>query len=470
MLRTGSSIPTLTLDAGALLFKSSHIPPQQLQQSLITARGIVEAYNLMAYDAVGISGRDLAAGLEFLQQMQTAANFPWLSANLVRKTSGQAIFTPSLEKKTGDLQIGIIGLTGTDGTHFLGSEDATIRPWQEVLPPLVSSLLEKDDLIILLSGYPAIENEKISETVPGLHLIIQAGAGVANFAPKPHGDSLFCQTGPQGKYLGVFHATWRQSKRWGFDNLEKLLGLKRNERDGINSRLVRYRHKSSDVVLAGNKDYQQQIKNLDRVQEEIAKIESDMRLRQGTEISYATYDNRFITMRASQKDDKAVLALVENIQRQVNEIGRKTVTDKPQKSSALAPDPSANESRIRFVGYSSCQNCHGHQTLFWQGTRHAKAYRTLVRDRQQYNLDCLPCHVTADPITLDASLLNLAPEFQLVGCETCHGAGKIHASDPSRETITRLPSAAVCLRCHTEDRDNTFDYRKKIPAVSCPSS
>jgi len=68
----------LLLDAGNLLFKQ---PTVAHAQELLTAAGLMEIYQQMAYDAVAVGPYDLAAGIEFLKNGHPQ-EFPWLSANL----------------------------------------------------------------------------------------------------------------------------------------------------------------------------------------------------------------------------------------------------------------------------------------------------------------------------------------------------------------------------------------------------
>ncbi|NOQ66325.1 MAG: hypothetical protein GQ556_03805, partial [Desulfobacterales bacterium] len=143
----------MAVDGGNLLFKQERVAPGLLQQTKIKAKGIIDAYNLMQYDAVAVGRNDLGAGLSFLKEQAARAKFTWLSANLVHKTDKKPIFSASLIRKFGDLTVGIIGLTGHDGkVQFQDNEDAVILPWQDVLPDYIADLSSRCDLLILLSN------------------------------------------------------------------------------------------------------------------------------------------------------------------------------------------------------------------------------------------------------------------------------------------------------------------------------
>jgi predicted CXXCH cytochrome family protein len=66
-------------------------------------------------------------------------------------------------------------------------------------------------------------------------------------------------------------------------------------------------------------------------------------------------------------------------------------------------------------------------------------------------------------------LLSLPSVLQQVGCEICHGPGKSHAASGNPNQISRKPSAAICLRCHTADRDKNFNYENDLARIACPA-
>jgi hypothetical protein len=467
-LRTQTTGPFLTVDGGGLLFKNSVLLPGQRQPNRIIAEGIIDSYGLMAYDAVGIASRDLAAGLDFLQKIQGRAKFPLLSANLVRSANGKPFFPPFIIKNAGNLRIGILGLTGPEADRFITPEDkAVLMPWQKALGPIVSPLARQCDLILLLSSYPLIENEKIAAEHPDIHIIIQTGAGGANSVPKLTTNSLICRTGQQGKYLGVLQVNWQPSKKWGIKNVPKYLATKTRELDRINDRLARYRARLAQEALQTSKGYQRQLQNRQRIKAEIADLQEQERQQQMSNVHYSTFENRFIAMETSLPDDPNVRDLVKDIKKKINEIGRRSAAEQAVKSGKTEAKTSMPAG---YAGSSICRDCHPAQTNFWKSTSHAAAYLSLKSEQQQFNLDCLPCHVTFDRQGPGKTLLSLAPALQQVGCEVCHGPGQLHVSGPGTDTIIRKPPVAICLRCHTEERDDSFNYERKLPKVSCPPS
>jgi hypothetical protein len=471
-LKQKKPLPYLTLDAGGLLFKGHRLPVGIKEQNTVKAEAIVDAYNLMSYDGVGISGRDLAAGLDFLLTMQERSQFPWLSANLVDKSSNTPLFTPYISRKTGALDIAVIGITGNDAKGVLKeSDNGNILPWQKVLPSLIAKLSKENDLLVLLSGCSMAENTAIAKELQGIHIIIQAGGGVPFYNPKQIGNTIICQTEKQGKSLGVLQVNWQQSKVWHMDQSEKLLTLKQKDLRGINVRLSRYEKRLAAEALQTHWSYQQLLKIRDQVQEHIKRLQADVIQKSANTEVPSTFKNRLIAMGISLPNDKEVLDLVKKAKRKVNELGRKSAAANrnisgqpplPTKAKLIIPLP--------YAGVTTCSSCHRPQADFWKNTRHEGAYQTLVMKQQNQNPDCLPCHVTYNQRNNNASLLMLPVDLQQVGCETCHDPGGNHAKNRGIGSIIRRPTAATCISCHTPDRDDTFNYEIDLERIACPAS
>jgi hypothetical protein len=121
-----------------------------------------------------------------------------------------------------------------------------------------------------------------------------------------------------------------------------------------------------------------------------------------------------------------------------------------------------------FAGPNACKNCHEKAFKVWQQSAHAHAVETLKRDLNQYNRDCVMCHVTG--FDMDRGFVNVlrSPQLASVQCEACHGISADHVRDP----MAKHPGIGVfqlnrfkvkpssCKRCHDEDRSPKFDFDK----------
>lgn len=467
IIRHESTLPVLNLDGGSLLFEKATLSAGLQAQAKTTAAGIVSAYNSMTIDAVGVARQDLAAGLPFLEDIAARSRFVWLSANLVRKSSGETVFSPFVIRQLGNIKVGIIGLTDSDSPqNFTSTDDAAIVSWRNVLAPLAERLNKQCDLLILLSNHTLAENRAIAEQVGGIHLIIQAGTDTANMEPQVFNNTLICQTGKQGKHIGVMEIDWQKSRSWGDNRLREKLAGKKREKSGINGRLNRLLRRLPPEELAHHETYQKLLKQKQQVEKETADLESAVERMDKEGKSPSTFDNRFIAMEADLPDQPEILAIVERTKNEVNQLGKRT-------ANTLTSKPFAQDTTedVGLTGWQTCGSCHDNQTIFWKSTDHARAFQTLVNAGQEFNLSCLLCHVTTDLYSVrpaEPSLLSLVPDLQQVGCESCHGNGQRHANAPGRFSVIRRPPPAICLQCHTEERDHSFNYEQKIKLIACP--
>ncbi|MFN2366114.1 MAG: multiheme c-type cytochrome, partial [Desulfurivibrionaceae bacterium] len=119
-----------------------------------------------------------------------------------------------------------------------------------------------------------------------------------------------------------------------------------------------------------------------------------------------------------------------------------------------------------FVGWTVCRNCHREQVKSWQASRHATSHLTLVEKGQQFNLECLPCHVTGADHNDPAAAIGRAADLQVVGCESCHGPGSIHSLNPASRRTAPI-TEKICLACHTPEQDDSFDFGGGLKKLKC---
>ncbi len=426
----------------------------------------------MHYDAVAVGTYDLAAGIAFLQDQAARADFAWLSANLVRKSDLKPLFPASLIRRVGNLSVGVIGLTEYDGSdRFAENEDALLLPWQKVLPDIVADLTARCDLIILLANNPLKQNRMIAESFPDVHIIIQSSPRSDNVEPLMYNKCLIAQTGKQGKFLGWMQISWQKSKTWGRQGTVKELATKKQELDGINGRISRLERREPSEELPANAGYQNMLAAREKLLSEIIFLENELQALKESGQAPSTFENHFVTLDVSLPDQPEVKKIVDATKKSINEAGR----NQADESAGSPAPPELQLEKLPFTGWMTCALCHAKQTAFWEKTGHASAYASLAEQEQQYNLDCLPCHVTAEYKDIkisdnDAVLLSLPVQMQQVGCEVCHGPGKGHAASQAPAAVSRIPDESICIRCHTSERDEAFNYVNDVERIACPAS
>ncbi len=164
-----SSSHLLLLDAGDSLFGDRFLG-QQTQ-----GKGVVEAMNLLGYDAMALGGGDMRLGLDTLRQRMAEARFPFLSANVVLSGTDTLFTEPYVIKEIGDHKVAIIGLTEPEAADAVQGAVTVLEPI-ETARRYVEEVSPKASIIIVLSHIGVEENMKLAEEVEGIDLIV-SGAG-----------------------------------------------------------------------------------------------------------------------------------------------------------------------------------------------------------------------------------------------------------------------------------------------------
>lgn len=118
-----------------------------------------------------------------------------------------------------------------------------------------------------------------------------------------------------------------------------------------------------------------------------------------------------------------------------------------------------------YLGEAACAVCHPRQDAFWKGTRHARAYETLVKKNSHLDLECIGCHTTGYGTPGGFTLGLERPDLRNVQCEACHGPGARHTG---KGDIRWVMDASVCGGCHNVERDPRFNVLSSIEKVRCP--
>jgi len=122
---------------------------------------------------------------------------------------------------------------------------------------------------------------------------------------------------------------------------------------------------------------------------------------------------------------------------------------------ALPRKAIANGER-RYATSRHCLTCHEQAAEAWQNSRHARAFDAVVKRGQQYDPECIGCHVLGYGKEGGFVSIDQTPELANVQCENCHGTGLDHVADTQPSYGGR--ASASCVRCHVEDFSPNFQY------------
>lgn len=448
-------LPFLFLNSGGLLFRQETIPAGQEEQEKIRAEGIAEAMRTMGCRASGIEAHDLAGGVELLKRFQAEARLTWLSMNLADAASGGLVFAPSLLTEIAGLRTAALGLTGSIG-NAPDKEKYVLLPWTETLPKELARLKGQADMIILLSSLPARVNKEIAAAHPEIHLILAAGVGELTH-PFSERETLFAQTGARGKTLGMMRISWTEAKKWAQDGFGEI-GQSQRQLDYVNMLLDRLERRGEDNDQPSEKS--RLLAEKERLEKQLKRLRET---RTAADENSCRFSNQFVALDSSLPEDPKVQAIMTEMKRSVNALNQER-----QEGAGRAASLSA------LSGWQSCVKCHPAQAAFWEQTAHARSVQTLKKKEQQFNEDCLICHVTLPhydlaKIKAERLLPQLPERLRNVGCEVCHGPSAAHAANPADIRTPRpKPDEQVCLGCHTPEHDGNFIFAEKAARARCP--
>jgi 2',3'-cyclic-nucleotide 2'-phosphodiesterase (5'-nucleotidase family) len=445
-----SKLPALFLSGGGLLFRQTSVQAEQERQELINAEGIAEAMRAMDCRALGLEAHDLAGGIALLKQWQQKHQLAWLSMNIAEAKTKKLVFAPYLLTEIAGVQAAVLGLSGSlDAAP--DKADYVLLPWKDALPKVLTQVKDKAAMIILLSSYPYEVNKAIAEAHPAVSLILSSGPDASGAYPFMVGSTLFAQTGARGKTLGAMRVTWNKAGKWGGSDLSTIR-LEQSHLDQINTELGKLKPE--------DKGRQQLLAEKQQVERNIKVLQGKTKPEDG---SLCRFSNDFIALDAALPEDPKVREIMERAKQRLADFNqeRAGATERAAALNVLA-------------GWESCAKCHPAQAAFWRQTRHADSLQALVNKKQQFNEDCLLCHVTlphyeAAKVKADKLLLQLPEQHKRVSCESCHGPAATHAANPAGTPVPRpKPPEQVCLGCHTPEHDGHFVFVDKAAKVRCP--
>lgn len=197
----------LLLDGGNTLVADDSQPLTADSKSAM----IVEAMNLMSYDAAVLGDKDLQLGVDELRKRMDEANFAILSANVLLVDTGELFAKPYTILDVSGWSIGVIGLTGSEldppAAFFISDPFA---PIEKILP----ELSEQTDLIVVLSHLGWAQNKRLADLAPEIDLVVSGGVETPD--QEPHKAIATGTYLAQAERPSPGHAG-RQIGRWDLD-------------------------------------------------------------------------------------------------------------------------------------------------------------------------------------------------------------------------------------------------------------
>ena len=202
-----------------LLLSGGDVNTGTPESDLLYAEPDFKLMKMLDYDAMVLGNLDLHHPLEVLKKQQEWAGFPFLSANVVNKETGELLVSPYIIKEFEGLRVAIFGLT-LEQADFITKHGGTLDSQNviETTKTLMPKLRAEADVIIALAhiGF-RLEPDglwrrtpdivQLVKEVPGIDVVIGGESTTTMKDVAVIGNSLIVQAGECGLYVGRLDLT-----------------------------------------------------------------------------------------------------------------------------------------------------------------------------------------------------------------------------------------------------------------------
>ncbi len=185
------------------------VPESDLQDAEPDFRGM----NLIGYDAMAVGNHEFDNPLTVLRQQEKWAKFPFLSANIYQKSTGERLFKPWAIFTRQDIKIAVIGLA-TDDTAKIGNPeyftDIEFRKPAEEAKVVIQELNmnEKPDVIIATTHMGHYDNGDHGSNAPGdVEMARSLPAGSLAMIVGGHSQDPVCMASENKKQVNYVPGT-----------------------------------------------------------------------------------------------------------------------------------------------------------------------------------------------------------------------------------------------------------------------
>jgi hypothetical protein len=449
--------PTIVLDAGSLLYSKNPIPPHLEAQEEMKADLLISTYKESLHvAAVGLGPADLAKGTDKLRMPRHVVNLP---ADTKLKIEPPAVID------VGGVRVGVFGVI---------AEGAVPAQTLAITDPIAAGKAAAQKLradgaqvvVALVQAASKKDAVKLVREIGGADIAI-GGLGAA--APEPEDvepeatkvdNAWLVIPGNRGQVVSRIDVTVRDAGPL-VDAVGQ--GAAAAKIATIDTQLA-----AADADLAkmkADKDADPGfVKQKQAERDQLAKDKAQLA---STPLAIPATGNYFTL---EQVRINKPLACDTKVQSDVTAFytaaGQANV-----KAAAGQKVPPPAKGVASYVGTEACSDCHSDAVDFWKTTRHSHAWETLVERGQQFDYDCIGCHVTGWDKPGGSNLAN-NETLRDVQCETCHGPGSIHVAKGGEEkppAIARAPDDKPCAtQCHTKEHSDTFDLKPYLRDVTGP--
>lgn len=393
----------LTLDGGKLL-------PDTSEFSLLKSDIVFRMYNLMKYDALKLGSYEYSFNWAVLEKWADGANFPFVSSNVLTSESGAKTL---IRKKA---------------LENAGSEDVT------------ASLTASD-------FYKSVTGKVFN--------------GNLSWAASP---VIFIKKG--NFRIGILAATepaWVESL--GPDSLVTL-----PMRDALKHLVVKFKDRA-DIWVAMIEGHNESVQSIAAGLPEISIWLSGNPRYGEAQVAKGKVGNDQFWMNIYQDGKYVGVTSIDkngdDFFISQNEVGvMDTIKERGDLLAVMVNDYRPKLEGIfqnqtqpigkEYVYSQACQKCHVDEYKAFEASHHFKSQSSLEKKGQQWNPDCVSCHIEYDSVNDRALSMQ---------CTTCHyNAWNNHIDEARNNPAAVTPLSETinfgyCIRCHDEENSTEFNDR-----------
>jgi len=443
-----------------MLWARQSVPAKEKEQRQIKAELLLDGVALLGVDALGPGDGELAFGLDFLVSEATRRGLPYVSANLASK-DGALVFPASRVVVRGELKIGVTSVL-SDQLHVAGGR---VLPAQSSLKAAVAKLRaeEQVDLVVVLSHLGLSADKGLPNEVPGIDLIFGGHSRSHQEDPLLVGNTAIFQAGSRGKHLGQVTLSLREGGVGWFDPAAQLRSAA--QRKQLVDQIRDYQAQLATLGPDGESKRSRLERVVEFSQRRLAALPEAPAGSSNSHVLNSTKIPLDRSLADHEKMKELVGVALERLGPEAHSDPHAGHNHGPSGGQHALKEKAGARQFGDFVGAAACKGCHEAQHKDWETSRHAHAYRTLVKDRRHFDLDCWSCHVTgAGQPGGPSGPYDVGP-MRNVQCEACHGTGRKHAANPKIDMV-RSPGEKHCKTCHSDEQtEGRFEYEAYLLRV-----
>jgi len=434
----------LVVHAGSLLADEEPVSSARAPQLALRMQAFAKALGDVGVAAVALSQQDLDLGGETARNLLAQA--PWPVLSLTPRAQVPKAQRSVLQKTASGVQVGLLGVDAAD---------PEVSRQQAVATEVQALRAKGAQVVVVLSNLGMRASRKLARAVPGIDVLV---VGHLDHKIEPladlerEGDTLLVHATRQGAWFAALTLVPRPGGGGWTEASEFVPGVAADleaRMATLGKQIDGWRKDTTVATQRALPFYEAQLADL-RARLTKARSAAGRPLPAGKLVAY-----RAVGLPWSAPVDAGVQAIVQRYDAAVAELNQKTAGTVPE----VAPGQAG------YVGQAVCVACHTKTADFVAHDLHQKAWATLEKAGKTNDLDCVPCHVTGFGKPGGAALGKLA-HLQNVQCEACHGPGSLHIAAPAdKGKVTRVPTEATCLGCHTPEHAPRFAfelYRKRL--------